>query len=259
MTPENTPTRQWSKRDFLFGTAGGLAAGITAVQAGRAIAARRSPQPEFHASFAQAGEDLVVSFIFKYLGQSQPTYIDIGANDPIKSSNTYLFYRYGCRGILVEPNPDLIPALERERPGDTVLNIGIGPKNETADYYRLNEPGWNTFVKEEAEQAVRNSGGYGYIKEVVKLPLVNINDVLARHFGGRTPDFFSVDVEGLDLAILKSLDWTKHRPKVLCVETLSVGTTQELPATGQFLAEVGYVARGSTFVNTIFVDKKLVG
>jgi FkbM family methyltransferase len=256
---ENATPRKMSKRDFLFGAAGGAAAGIAMVQAGRAFAATPKPLPEFRPSFAQAGEDAVVSFIFGMLNLPQPSYIDIGAADPIKWNNTYYFYLQGCRGILVEPNVDLIPKLNQERPDDTVLNIGIGPVNGTADYYRLTEPGWNTFDKEEAEQAVRNSGGKQAILEVVKMPLVNINDVLAKHFDGKTPDFFSIDVEGLDLSILKSLDWARHRPKVICVETLSVGTTQELPETGKYLVEKGYVARGSTFVNTIFVDKALLG
>ncbi len=248
-----------SKRDFLFGAAGGAAVGIAALQASRTFAQAPKPAPAFQPTFSQAGEDAVIAFICSYLKQSQPSYIDIGTSDPIKWNNTYYFYLQGCRGILVEPNIDVISTIKKARPDDTVLNIGIGPVNTTADYYRLTEPGWNTFDKDEAEQAIQNSGGKESIREVVKMPLVNINDVLAQHFAGKTPDLFSIDVEGLDLEILKSLDWTRHRPKVLCVETLSVGTNQERPEIGTFLAEKGYCVRGSTFVNSIFVDKGLLG
>jgi FkbM family methyltransferase len=252
--------RKLSKRDFLFGAVGGAAAGIGLLQAGRAVAAS-NPKPSlaFRPSFAQSGEDAIVSFIFGHLNLPQPSYIDIGAADPIKWNNTYYFYLQGCRGILVEPNVDLIPSLKKERPEDTVLNVGIGPTTTTADYYRLSEPGWNTFDKEDAEEAVRRSGGKERILEVVKMPLVNINEVLAQHYDGKTPDFLSIDVEGLDLAILKSLDWNKHRPKVLCVETLVIGTSEERPETAKFLIEKGYLVRGSSFVNTIFVDRALLG
>ncbi|MBY0513802.1 MAG: FkbM family methyltransferase [Gemmataceae bacterium] len=253
-----TPRRTMSKRDFLFGAAGGAAAGIAALQAGRAIATTPKPPPAFRPSFAQAGEDAVVSFIFAYLKLDQPSYIDIGAADPVKWNNTYYFYLQGCRGILVEPNVDLIPKLKAERPDDTILNIGIGPENTTADYYRLSEPGWNTFDKDEAEEAIRNSGGRERVVEVVKMPLVNVNDVLAKHYGGKTPDFFSIDVEGLDLAILKSLDWAKHRPKVICVETVVNGTTGERSEVAAFLDQKGFAARASTFINTVFVDKGLL-
>lgn len=257
--PENAPPRKLSKRDFLFGAAGGAAAGIGLLQAGRAIAAPPKPPLAFRPSFAQAGEDAVISFICTYLNIGQPSYIDIGAADPIKWNNTYFFYMQGCRGILVEPNVDLIPRLKEARPDDTILNIGIGPTNGIADYYRLTEPGWNTFDKDEAEQAVRSSGGKESIKEVVKMPLVNINEVLAQHYDGKTPDFFSIDVEGLDLAILKSLDWTRHRPKIVCVETLVINSNVEHSATADFLVQKGYVLRASTFVNSIFVDKALLG
>lgn len=255
----NTQPRKMSKRDFLFGAAGGAAAGVGLLQAGRSFAASPKPLAPFRPSFAQAGEDAVVSFIFGHLNLSQPSYIDIGAADPIKWNNTYYFYLQGCRGILVEPNIDLIPILKKERPEDTILNIGIGPENSVADYYRLTEPGWNTFDKDEAEQAIRNSHGKESIKEVVKMPLVNINDVLTQHFSGNTPDFFTIDVEGLDLAILKSLNWNKHRPKVVCVETLVIGTTEDRPEIADFLIQQGYAVRAATFVNSIFVDKSLLG
>src|SRR5262249_41785767 len=88
---QSTPDRKMSKRDFLFGAAAGTAAGITLLQAGRALAGGPKPPPPFYPSFAQSGEDLIVSFIFAHLKLSQPTYIDIGAGDPIKWNNTYYF------------------------------------------------------------------------------------------------------------------------------------------------------------------------
>ena len=54
----NISGRKLSKRDFLFGAAGGAAAGIALLQAGRAIAGGPKPPPPFRPSFAQSGEDL---------------------------------------------------------------------------------------------------------------------------------------------------------------------------------------------------------
>lgn len=256
---ESAPGRKMSKRDFLFGAAGGAAAGIGLLQAGKAVAGPK-PLPANHPSFAQCGEDLIVGFIFGHLNLPQPSYIDIGAFHPTEGNNTYLFYRRDCRGVLVEPNVDMIPILKKDRPEDTVLNIGIGVTNDTsADYFRLSEASWNTFDKAEVEQAAKATNGRVRLLETVKMPLVNVNDVLAQHFAGKTPDFFSIDVEGLDLAILKSLDWNKHRPKVICTETIVVGTTSERSDTAAFLTDKGYVVRGMTFPNTIFVDKALLG
>ena len=45
----------------------------------------------------------------------------------------------------------------------------------------------------------------------IKMPLLNINDVMARHFQ-EAPTFLSVDTEGMDLAILRSIDFGRFRP-----------------------------------------------
>ena len=209
-------------------------------------------------SFAQYGDDLVASSLFEHMGIQTPTYLDIGAYEPILGSNTYLFYRRGARGVLVEPNVDCIPKLRSKRPGDTILNVGVGISADTAaDYYRLTSPQLNTFDKDEAERVVRESNGKVILREVVKMPLVPVNDVIAEHFGGKAPDFFSIDVEGLDFAILKTLDFAKYRPKVICAELQPRGIPNEEAVA--FVRSKGYDIRGMTYPNTLFVDQKLKG
>jgi FkbM family methyltransferase len=210
-------------------------------------------------SFSQCGEDLVVAFTIAYLGLGpRISYLDVGANDPVRYNNTYYFYRRGHRGVLVEPNGALCRLLREQRRGDTVLEAGIGGSAASeADYYVMSADGLNTFSKEEAEHHVDASKGRISIQEVIKLPLLSINDVMAKHFKG-APTFLSVDTEGLDLAILKSIDYGRFRPKIICAETLvseSKGTRTEIP---EFMATRGYAVRGGSFVNTIFVDSKLL-
>ncbi len=54
------------------------------------------------------------------------------------------------------------------------------------------------------------------------MPLVNINTLMQEQLGG-APNFLSIDTEGLDLGILKTMDFDRYRPDVICVETLEVG------------------------------------
>ena len=93
----------------------------------------------------------------------------------------------------------------------------------------MSDSALNTFSKEEADHVVRKTAGNVKILEVVKMPLVNINEVLDKHFKGGAPDFLSIDVEGLDLSILKTLDYKRHRPKVICVETIVMGPPKRSP------------------------------
>jgi FkbM family methyltransferase len=219
-----------------------------------------SPSDQVHGdeSFSQAGEDLIVRFFFQVRGIGKITYLDIGANDPIELSNTYYFYRRGYRGVLVEPNVSLCEKLRAVRPEDTTLVAGIGATSaKEADYYIMSQPGLNTFSKEEADHQTEVTKGRFSVKEVIKMPLLNINDVMIKYFRD-APTFLSVDTEGLDLEILKSINYERFRPNVICAETLVSSTSKMIPEIPEFMASRGYVARGGSFVNTVFVDSKIL-
>ena len=64
---------------------------------------------------------------------------------------------------------------------------------------------------------------------------------------------------GLDLAILKTFDFDKYRPKLICAETMLPDKPVMNTETAAFLDAKGYAARCMTFPNTIFVDRKLLG
>ena len=125
-----------------------------------------------------------------------------------------------------------------------------------ADYYVLRDrPQLNTFSREQADRYVAESGP-GAIEKVVKMPLRAVNEILAEHFADAPPDLVSIDVEGLDLPLLQTLDFARHRPAVLCVETLVYGTNTQREPTLELLRGHGYAVRAGTFVNTIFVDER---
>jgi FkbM family methyltransferase len=210
-------------------------------------------------SFAQQGEDIIMDQMVSYFGIDHPSYLDIGAHDPIIYNNTFLFYGRGSRGVLVEPNPVMVEKLRRERPNDTVLAVGIGPADvPSADYYVTRGAGLlNTFSKEDAEE-LKKKYGPEFIERVLKMPLVNVNRVLEEHFSNKAPDVLSIDTEGLDLPILRALDFTRFRPRIICVETLVDSTRLAQSDIVSFVTSKGYTARAGTFVNTIFVANELI-
>lgn len=219
--------------------------------------------PAARSVYAQSGEDLILSHLFTKLGVARPTYLDIGANEPRKISNTYFFYLRGSRGVCVEPNPVLAQAHRRIRPRDTVLNVGIGVTDTPgeADFYVYD--GWanglSTFSAESV-QFWRTAGvkGIGPVshERTIRMPLVPINTILGDYFSTAAPDLISLDVEGLDLAILRALDFSRHAPRVLCVETLDYDAQQhevkDHAITAHLIAQ-GYEVYADTRVNTIYV------
>ncbi len=245
-----------NRRSFLAGTITGIAGPASAAAAGSVAWARLAPDVRSlgRVSYAQQGEDLVLyDFIHRVAGIDKPTYLDIGAAEPVRGNNTFLFYSTGSRGVLVEPNPYYAEQLRAVRPGDTVLNVGIGVTDQReADYYVIRgRPMWNTFSADQVAMHRRNAKKE-IVERVVKMPLISVNHVIARHLG-KAPDVMSIDVEGLDLAILQTLDFDSYRPAAICAETIvgRAGLNQDI---GRLMQTKGYVARGGSIVNTVFVD-----
>lgn len=252
------------RRSVLLGALGGVAVGGGAgLLAG--LAARAAPESsgdvcgDSHAqsSYAQHGEDLVIKGMLSSMKVVGPSYLDIGAWDPIEHNNTYLLYKSGGRGVLVEPNPSFAARIRKARPRDVLLEVGIGASAEReADYYVMRGDGQlNTFSKEQADKLV-SLHGKSILEKVVKVPLVEINGVIEKHFAGAAPDVLSLDVEGLDLAILKTLDFARFAPKIVCVETSQVGTGDVDREILDFMESKAYAVRGGSFVNTIFLARK---
>lgn len=226
---------------------------------GDAAAPMTPPTPGARISFAQQGEDLVVQEMLYTFRVNKPTYLDIGAHEPVHGSNTYLFYATGSHGVLVEPNPTFVEKLKKVRPLDTVLDVGVGiDDQQEADYYVIGGDNGqlNTFSKRQADTlvAVHNRT----IERVIKRKLVPINRILEEHFKDAAPDFLSIDVEGLDLAILKTLDWNRWRPKVVCVETSMVENGHVNADILTLMEKNDYELRGGSFVNSVFLDRRFV-
>ena len=251
--------RKFLSSSFLMGAAAGAAAGAAGTVALAPKFLRPAPLPG-KLSYAQQGEDIVLWQILRgALGIERPTYLDIGAHHPVFNNNTFYFYERGARGVLVEPNPALHGVLEQIRPGDALVRAGIGVTAQTeAEFFVIggSEDGQlNTFSREQAETLVKRSNGRYSIAQVLKIPLLNLNELMRKHWNG-PPNLLSIDTEGFDLPILRSLDFKRMRPDVICAETLEIGGRRVLPEILQLLTQHGYEVRGGSFVNTIFIDRR---
>ncbi|MDR3574703.1 MAG: FkbM family methyltransferase [Anaerolineaceae bacterium] len=209
-------------------------------------------------SYSQCGEDLIINYIFHSLGNSHPSYIDIGAHHPFRFSNTAYFYNKKCRGINIEPDPSLIKSFLRSRPKDINLNFGVSTSCGIMDFYIMSSSTLNTFSLEVAKSLERDHGFK--IKSIEKIRVYTISNIIDHYNGGKFPDFLSIDVEGLDFDILKSIDYSSNPPTVICVETISYSETghgEKAHDIINYLQDQGYLLYADTNVNTIFVKRAL--
>lgn len=82
-------------------------------------------------SFSEDLEDVIC---WRLVDETTPaTYLDIGANHPVESSVTYLFYRRGWRGVAVDPLPQFARLWADHRAEDVLLTAAIGAADSSAD------------------------------------------------------------------------------------------------------------------------------
>lgn len=165
--------------------------------------------------YSQFGEDIVLQKIFQT--KKDGFYVDVGAHHPKRYSNTYLLYKKGWQGLNIDPNPESIRMFNRVRPRDISVSLGVAGKKDEMTYYSFSDPALNTFSKEAAERWLEKKWVKLLSKE--KVNVLPLGEILEKYLPSEQQvDFLSVDVEGLDLEVLRSSNWQKFQPKVIVVE-----------------------------------------
>jgi FkbM family methyltransferase len=129
-------------------------------------------------------------------------FLEAGANDGVRYSNTYLLERfYGWQGVLVEAIPSLSRDCARNRPRATVVQAALTAPG-APETVRLSDRDLNSQVR--ADGTV----------EVAARTLSQILD----DAGVEELDLLSLDVEGHEEKALLGLDLNRHAPRYLLIE-----------------------------------------
>ncbi len=212
---------------------------------------------------SQAGEDSILAYIVAVLGIpfDKCNYIDLGANHPKEMNNTYFFYTHGARGILVEANPQLIPALRLYRNRDIILNNCVDAKSgDFVDFYILNVDGLSTSNVDSVNEVIELNSSVN-VKEKVSIETISVNDIIERYLKD-CPVILSVDIEGKDMEVLSSINFNKYRPLIIIVEMIEYSTQLMVGQKNEnilnLMKDNDYVEFAFTGINSIFIDKRKV-
>jgi len=212
-------------------------------------------------SFSSDGEDYA---LLKYLmGIDNGVYIDIGANHPIRHSNTFLFYLNGWRGICVEPIPKYKRLFRLLRAGDLFINAGITsaskPQSGLVFFYYKNFPDNSTFDVQRVKHLEQTFNRIPSAK--IDVHLLSVADLLIAHadrFGENNPiHLLNLDTEGYECDILKGFFTAGVFPWIVCVEDL--GKTCHTISSSrihQLMIDNGYILCARTFLSSIYVKKQ---
>ncbi len=204
-------------------------------------------------TYSQWGEDVIIYNILKNTGwnfsNEKGTYVDIGANDGVKYSNTNILYKVGWRGINIEPTKNVYDRLIKNRPDDTNLNIAIYD-GSNVDFYTYEMDELNT-IKEitEIDKEINKKNGIEYNhKETYKVNTMKINDLFKKYNISKL-ELLSIDTEGLDEYIIKDIDFNKFNIKLILMES----SREKINSNIEYLYTKGYELLSITINNLIFI------
>jgi FkbM family methyltransferase len=200
--------------------------------------------PQF---FSQFGQDRYLNqHVFE--NKRDGVFVDVGAYDGLTGSNTLFFEKFqGWRGICIEPDGAQYAKLSAVRSCECVqaciadrdsmarflsVTDGLTMMGGLVDHY---EPGDLKMVSE-------RSGS-----RIINLATRRLDAVLNEH-NVTAIDYLSVDTEGSELAILRSLDFARFK-----VRALSVENNRNLPQIPDHMRSAGYSRIARLGVDDIYV------
>ncbi len=163
-------------------------------------------------SYAQNFEDVMLWRALKHVKNG--TYVDVGANDPSEDSVTKAFYDRGWSGINIEPLYSHFVDLNRARPRDTNLRCAAGEQSGELNLWECDVRGWST-----ADPVViAQHEATGHVGKFHRVAVRTLSSILDRHSRGDI-HFLKIDVEGFEQAVIRGMDFSRHRPWILVIES----------------------------------------
>lgn len=211
-------------------------------------------------SQSQQGEDAyIVKNFFK--GLCGGIYVELGALDGVTYSNTY-FFRHALewRGALIEPNTRSFEKLKQNRaPRDDVFNFAVCANKQMVHFL---EDGGNGAISGVVEFmaptfAKRWHGETNPKATLTKITCESLSGILSQSdvVGAGHVDFLSVDVEGGEFEVIKTLDFDKHQFGVIFYEADEHNPVKN-EALKSFLANRGYPFFGHNRNSNYHVNEK---
>ena len=194
-------------------------------------------------SVSQVGQD---EWVIDYFQEKKNgVFVEIGANDGITFSNSYVLEKYyNWTGIVIEAIPDMHTSLQRHR-NCTILSVCASNFTGFTTFEMLTdmpayfeENGFNINLMSGVSATWRWQYAPDSIQQyhkTINVMCINIQDIFD-HFRLAMIDYFSVDCEGCELSVISAIKWDRMTIRVLHVEMGDESDQQIL----DIMASIGY-------------------
>lgn len=159
-----------------------------------------------HESKSENGQDLFALFSNKY--KRGGTFLEFGAFDGVTFSNTFLLERlFNWSGLLLDPIPRHFKEMKLNR---NCVSIHAAITASKKEFVKILESPASNLSKPVSKRSITDKNH--------KVPAFTLSEIIDKYFPTKSLDFLSIDVEGEDLEILASIDFSKYEINSICVE-----------------------------------------
>jgi FkbM family methyltransferase len=174
--------------------------------------------------YSQVGQDKFVNEHY-FKNMRNGTFVEIGAYNGVCFSNSYFFEKeLDWRGLCIEPVPRVFADLQKSRTCTCIQAAMAGTEGvmQFVDIEKLEElSGLKKFFDEEPHRwhvvnlYLASTPGSSY--KIIDIPVITFNKTMDEH-GITRVDYLSIDTEGSELDIIKSIDFDRIAIYVISVE-----------------------------------------
>ena len=199
------------------------------------------------------GNELLDKKMLQFINYPNGFYIEMGAHDGIINSNTYYYEKnLNWKGILIEPS-SFFDNLKNNRSSRNIfyktvcvpfnfkkeiLFEDIGPYSRVPELISEDYYNWHK-NKSKLVEDIYNK------KNILYSKINNLNHLLIESNAPKLIDFFSLDVEGSELSVLKGIDFNKYNFKYLLIEITDINKSEYVKKVIKFLEEKSYILRAN--------------
>ena len=166
---------------------------------------------------SQSGQDKIIKEVF-FNNKKNGFFIEIGAYDGIMGSNCYYFEKYlNWDGIAVEPSNIQFEKLKKNRKCK-VLNDAISNEVKEVEFMEVTE-GLTQMSGINDDSFKRNiniiSNNQGSKMKATSIKTITFDQIVSKN---TKIDYLSIDIEGGEMNLLNSINFSDYEIKVISVE-----------------------------------------